>query len=477
MSYLGDLLLNANHAGGDETAARKPPAESAFPLQRPLVLSRSRRDVAILPRQAGKTTAAVLRALHVATLPHTRLVTYITKTLKNAKRLFWRPLLEWAAKLGYDLDHANHGELTFGVPHADGSFCIIELMGAPHHDQVELLRGTQYDLVIVDETQIIRPMVLDEFLAAVIVPGLRARQGALLLIGTPGPVRFGPFFDAWSNDRWAKFKWTAWDNPTTPAGSIEEEIADLGLKPDDARYITEYLGEWYDGFDDRKVWDYDPERNAPDIELPTSARAAGGTWKFSWGIDLASSTDNDALVVLGWRTNDAEHRLYEVDSWQAPGSEDYEDMAEVLKSKRELWQPSCAVGDQGGHGATKIINTIRNRLGIPINATKSTSVEATIRLMNNDLRKGRYRVRRGGALAQDMQMETWEITRTGKREIGGDYHSDLTAAARYAYTAARAFRSEAEPELPKDPDERREVEIRKLIDGWETQRKKGKWGR
>jgi hypothetical protein len=474
MAILGSLLRAARQ---DDSGAssRGLAADSAFPAQRPLVVSTSRRDVAILPRQSGKTTAAVLRALHVARQPSSRLVTYITKTRKNARRLFWRPLLEWAAKLEYDVELANHSALTLAVPHEDGSFCIIELMGAHDLDQVELLRGTQYDLVIVDETQIIRPNVLDEFLGAVIVPGLRARQGALLLMGTPGPVKFGPFFQAWVNPRWTRWKWTAWDNPTTPPGAIEEEIADLGLKPTDARYVTEYLGDWFDGFDDRKVWDYEPERNGPDIELPGDAQSAGGKWRFSWGIDLASSTDNDALVVLGWRTNDPEHRLYEVDSWQAPGSEDYEDLAETLKRKREQWQPSCAVGDQGGHGATKIVNTIRNRLGIPINTVKSTSVETTIRLMNNDLRKGRFRVRRGGALAQDMQMETWEVSRTGKREIGGDYHSDLTAAARYAYTAARAFRSEAEPELPKDPDERRELEIRKQLDVWDRQQKKGKW--
>lgn len=454
------------------------PADLAFPIQRPLVTSPTKRDIAILPRQAGKTTASVLRALEVAQQPHTRLVTYVTKTRRNTKRLFWRPLLEFAAKVGIDIEsNTNWGELTLQVPHADGTYCLIELMGAHDQDKIEDLRGTQYDLVIVDEAQLIRPQMLDSLLSEILEPGCRARGGSILMIGTPGPVKAGPFYEAWAGESWTHHRWTAWENPYTPEGSIEEEVKRLGLKPTDPRYVREYLGQWYDGYDDSRVWDYEPGRNDIDITLPDHHGQSGfETWRFSWGIDLASSQDNDALVVLGWNTKDALRRLYEVDSWQAPGTETIDELEKVLKEKRAQWRPVAAIGDDDGHGAKKILNTLGPRLGIVFTA-KPGDVEGTVRLMNTDLRTERLRVKRGGSLAADMQMETWEINpRTLKRKIGGARHSDLTAAARYAYAAAGAHRAKADPVPPTDPDKRREAEIVAYLKQQEATRKRGRWG-
>lgn len=468
------LRPQSSTVAADGTVAPKP-GDLAFERQRPLVVSETKRDISILPRQAGKTTAAVLRALHVAAQPSARLVTYLTKTRRNAKRLFWRPLLEYAAKVGIDIEaNANHGELTLKVPHADGSYCLIELLGAHDQDQVELLRGTQYDLVIVDEAALIRPSILESLLFEVIVPGCRARKGAILLIGTPGPVRFGPFYEAWVGGKWTQFRWTAWENPHTPPGSIEEEIAQLGLKETDPRYVREYKGEWYDGRDELMVWEYQPGTNDADVILPTAANDPGfQTWRFSWGIDLASSQDNDALVVLGWDTKDAERRCYEVDSWQAPGTELIDDLEKVLREKRLQWKPSAAIGDDDGHGAKKILNTLAPRLGI-VFGKKPGDIEATVRLMNTDFRTRRLRLRRGGALAEDMLMELWEVTKTGKREIGGPRHSDLTAAARYAYVASQAHRAKADPIVATDPNSEAEARVDAQIAAHVRSQKRGR---
>lgn len=470
-------MIDEVAAAGDEpnSSPGLDPASLAFPKQQALVVSTSRRDVACIPRQAGKTTAAVLRAFRVAQQSHARLVSYVTKTKRNGRRLFWRPLKEFAKKLGYDLRAcADNGEMVFSVPHEDGSVCLIEILGAHDEDQIELMLGTQYDLVIIDEAAYIRPLVLETLLKRVLVPGLRARRGAILLIGTPGPIKAGPFYEAWSSEVYAKFRWTAWDNPSTPPGSIEEEIAELKLAPEDAIYVTEYLGEWYDGPDSRRVWQYDPDRDSPDIELPTSAEAAGGMWKFSWGVDLASSKDNDALVVWGWRTDDEQRRLYEVDAWEGPGTELIDDLEAVLRAKRAQWRPSAAVGDQGGHGAKKILRTLAPRVGIHFQ-DKPTDVEATVRLMNSDFRAGRLKVRRGGKLAQDMQMEVWDLSKAGKRVISAPSHSDLTSSARYGYAAAAAFRSKGPPAAPTDPAEQLLAKIREQQALQSAARNRSRW--
>lgn len=418
--------------------------DRAFPAQLPMVASTGRYDVCVTSRQSGKTTGAALRALDVALTPGTQRVTYVTLTRGNAKRLFWGPLLQHAGELGVDVDqHANHSELTLKVPRPDGA-AVIELLGAHNDDDVEKFRGATYDLVIIDEAQSIRATVLDLLLKRVIGPGLWARKGAVLMIGTPGPVKYGPFYDFWVGDRWQHFHWTAFDNPHIPEGEIAANAEMLGLHPGHPTYKREVLGEWEVDLS-ALVWEYDPVANAPDIALPESAEAAGKDWCFSWGLDLGFQ-DRDALVVLGWNRRDSAQRIYEVDHWQE-NHKDVDQLHAVLRSKRDRWKPSTITGDTGGHGAVKVLKTLESRLGTSIQP-KPPSVDVSIGLVNDDMRTRRLRIRPGTPLAEDLRMEVWEVNlRTGKRTIGGDYHSDLTAAMRYAHHAAFAFHSKAKPVL------------------------------
>lgn len=459
---------------------RLTPLALAFAQQKPLVSSTNQFDIAVLPRQAGKTTAAVLRAVYVAEQLHARLVTYITKTRRNAKRIFWRPLLEWASKAGHNVSkNANHSDLTLRIDHSDGSYCLIELMGAHDIDKILDLRGTQYDLVIIDEAGFIRTAVLEMLLSEVIRPGIRIRRGSILLIGTPGPLKLGPFYEAFVSGGWQSFRWTAYDNPATPLGSIEEEVKALGLKETDPRYIREYLAQWSDGRDDLMVWQYEPGRDDPDITLPSSANDNGfEAWRYSWGVDIASNKDNDALVVLGWDTKDDRRRLYQVDEWEGPGSEIVDDFEKVLQEKKERWKPSRLIGDISGHGAQKIVKTFAAKLRLKLDA-KPTDVEGTVRLMNTDFRTERFKVLRGGKLGDDMRREFWRVVEKSdgsvKREIDKATHSDLTAAARYAYMAAKAHRSEADPVVPNDEEAKNERMIQEYLARVDAQKKKRRW--
>ncbi len=190
---------------------------------------------------------------------------------------------------------------------------------------------------------------------------------------------------------------------------------------------------------------------------------------------MASSQDNDALVVLGWNTKDPQRRIYEVDSWQQPGTEVIDTLERVLREKKAQWRPSAAMGDDQGHGAKKILNTLAPRLGIVFQQKAGHDVEATVRLMNTDLRLGRYRVRRGHDLATDMQMEVWDLKKNGKRTIGGARHSDLTSSARYAYLASRAHFSKGEQAPLTDPDEIAEAQYDKAMAAQQERQNRGRW--
>jgi hypothetical protein len=427
------------------------PSALSFPAQRPMVESTTRYDVCVTSRQSGKTNGAALRALRVALTKGTQRVTYITITRLNAKRLFWEPLLQWAAKLGINVqEQANHAELTLRVPRPDG-VAVIELMGAHNDDDVEKFRGATYDLVIIDEAQSIRATVLELLMKRVLGAGLWARKGSVLMIGTPGPVKFGPFYDYWQGGKWQRFHWTAFDNPHIPEGEIAANAEMLGLSPEHPTYKREVLGQWEVDLS-ALVWEYDPIANEPDITLPVSAEAAGPDWRFSWGLDLGFQ-DRDALVVLGWRKTDHDKRIYAVDQWQE-NHKDVDQLHAVLRQKRDRWRPFTAVGDTGGHGAVKVLKTLEARLAMAINP-KPPSVDVSVGLVNDDMRTRRLRIPSGTALAEDLRLEVWEVNiRTGKRTIGGDYHSDLTPAMRYAHSAAYAYRSKQAPPEPTESEKR-----------------------
>ncbi len=427
------------------------PAQLSFPAQLPMVNSDGRYDVCVTSRQSGKTTGAALRALRVAMRPGTKRVTYITITRLNAKRLFWEPLLEQARKLGIDVDrHANHAELTLKVPRKDGT-AVVELMGAHNDDDVEKFRGATYDLVIIDEAQSIRATVLELLMKRVLGAGLWARRGSVLMIGTPGPVKFGPFYDYWQGGKWARFHWTAFDNPHIPEGEIAANAEMLGLSPEHPTYKREVLGQWEVDLS-ALVWEYDPILNQVDIEVPESAEKAGPDWRFSWGIDLGFQ-DRDALVVLGWKRNDPDRRIYVVDQWQQ-NHQDVDMLHALLRQKRDKWKPFRIVGDTGGHGAVKVLKTLEARLGTPI-LPKPPSVEVSVGLVNDDMRTRRLRIPHGTPLAEDLRLEVWEVNlRSGKRTIGGDYHSDLTPALRYAHSAAYAYLAKAPKPEPTEAEKR-----------------------
>jgi len=146
----------------------------------------------------------------------------------------------------------------------------------------------------------------------------------------------------------------------------------------------------------------------------------------------------------------------------------------VLREKRRQWHPSCAVGDDGGHGARKVLNTLAPRLSLRFQP-KPMSVEATVRAMNTDLRTGRLKLPRDSALAQDMQMEVWEVSKTGKRTIGGPRHSDLTSSARYAYAASTAFRNPEPKPVETDPRKLREAQIIAYLNGQQNKKRQSRW--
>jgi hypothetical protein len=424
-----------------------------FPAQRALVRDSARYRVAVCSRRAGKTVASAVLLLERALAKPRSSHVYVTLSRVNAKRIVWRQLLDLnhAHRLG---GVANETELYLRLPNR----ATIYLSGAKDHSEIEKFRGLSLDTCVIDEGQAFRPY-LRTLIDDVIVPCLWDTQGALVLIGTPGPVPVGPFHEAWTGRTWRKHAWTILDNPwiermtgKSPAMILAEERERRGIGEDDPTYQRESLGRWVRD-ESALVVCYDPSRNDYQ-ERP------GGVWSYVFGVDLGTD-DADAVAVLGWPEHS--RTLYLVEEYVERGNGLTELMTHVERM-RKIYDPRRIVIDTGGIGK-KISEEIRRRWGVPVEPAEKTRKLEHIALMNDALRTGALLAKRDSVFAGDSALLQWEPDAKG-RVISGAYHSDIIDAVLYGYRAAGHYLEEPPVEKRDEGEEWEAAEEEKRCHPW-----------
>jgi len=240
------------------------------------------------------------------------------------------------------------------------------------------------------------------------------------------------------------------DNRFYPNAQAEYELAlkTRGLTKDHPIVQSEFFGELVTN-PEALVWEYDPQRNHCD-PLEHGA-CTPDVWRFAMGIDLGFQ-DRDAIVILGWRKDDPEHRLFVMEQWQK-NHQDVDQLAAVVMPLYHKWRPVSVVGDHGGHGAVKVLETLANRLGITMER-KPGDLLVSIGLVNDDFRAGRLKVPPGTPVAADARLETWDQNSPVKQVDKSGYHSDIMAALRYAHEGARHYQGKAPKPEPTREEKR-----------------------
>ena len=121
---------------------------------------------------------------------------YVTSTLKNAKRLIWPTLKKLNTK--YALGGVpNETEAFMRFPNVENE-PVIYLGGAKDKEEIEKIRGYEGGIkrAAIDEVQAIRASILTTLVDDIIEPSLFDYDGTLSLVGTPGPVLAGYFYEA-----------------------------------------------------------------------------------------------------------------------------------------------------------------------------------------------------------------------------------------------------------------------------------------
>lgn len=436
-----ELAKRAKDKEAEKNAPKFTIEEFCFAKQRKFVKDKSRFKTAVCSRRAGKTVACAVDLLHTAKNKAGITCLYITLSRTNAKKIIWRELLR-LNKL-YKLNGRVDGsELSITFEHDNGEESIIYISGAKDSQEIEKFRGLALYKVYIDECQSFR-QYLQELIDDVIVPALFDYNGSLILIGTPGPVSAGVFYEAAHNKSWSQHKWTIMDNPhikmksgKDPKQILKEERERRGISESDPTYRRESLGEWVSDTN-ALVYHYNVNKNDYDT-VPQTKRMY-----YILGMDIGYE-DADAIAVFGW--SDAFEEVYLVEEF-VENKLSITELVSQIKILQAKYKPVKMVMDAGALGK-KIQEEIRYRHGLNIEAADKHRKFEFIELMNDDLRTGKLKIKKESQLAQDYNLIQWDRTTPGKLKVSDIFHSDIADAALYAWREGKHYAYEMRKEMP-----------------------------
>ncbi len=396
---------------------------------------------AVCSRRSGKTVSCAAHLVDTAIKNADVVCLYITLARNNAKKLIWKELLKINTmyKLGGVPDST---ELSLTFP----NLSVIYLSGAKDSSEIEKFRGLALKLCYIDECQSFRTYI-QELIDDVLEPALLDHAGMLCLIGTPGPLPSGYFYQCSEGDNsWSKHKWTFFDNPfvVSKSGQTHQALLNRVLTRrnvtiDDPSIQREFYGKW--ALDSDSLWiKYHQEMDDYD-QLPDNM-----VWNYILGIDLGFN-DADALAVVAWSEQTPNTYLVEELVVARQGLTELVDQIKVLDTKYKF---SKMVIDEGGLGK-KLAEEMRRRHHLPVQAADKARKQENVAFLNAALKAGRFKARKRSRFAQDsFLVEVDRDKSTPDRiRLSDTYHSDIIDAVLYAYRESPAFTYEPAKVKPK----------------------------
>ena len=236
----------------------------------------SRMKALLCTRRAGKSYAAGLMLLEAAYKNPGVSCLYVALTRASAKRIMWKDVLKAIDREQGLQCRFNETELSATLP--NGSIIYLLGMDADEQEKEKAL-GQKFMAVAVDEAASYN-VNLHEIVYGILKPATADYRGTIALIGTPGNMKRGVFYDLtrgqdpsapgqWEKDGWSCYRWTAFENPKV-AEQWKAEIEDLRLANPAIEqtpiFQQHYLGKWVTD-DTKLVYRFESGRNTFD-ELP-----------------------------------------------------------------------------------------------------------------------------------------------------------------------------------------------------------------
>lgn len=401
---------------------------------RKYVKTRGKRNAVRTPRRVGKTVHEGLRLLDGVFEPPFGNQLYVTDTLKNAKRRVWPTIRKLNQKYGLGgVPNETEGFIKFaGLPNEPHIF----LGGAKDQSEIDKIRGYEggFKRVVIDEAQSIRQSIMTELVDDVIEPSLMDYNGELDVVGTPGPIAAGYFYDidvGKNKDGWDHFFWSIADNPflAEKSGiSTEQYLRDLRERRKwteaTPAYIRQYLGQWVTDADSLALH-YLASRNACGWQ-----QGPEPGWHYILCFDIGFD-DADAIGVLGWAPHERRLRLVKEIIKRKQG---ITELGNQLKAEWLLFKPMACVGDLGALGK-KIGEELKQRWQIPVEAADKQRKAEHVALLDDALITGQFLAPPDSVFAEDCDLIQWDDDAKSKGILtfAPVPHSDIIDAILYGF--------------------------------------------
>lgn len=392
---------------------------------------------AVCSVRAGKTTACAADLISTALGSPGTTGLYITLARLSGKRIVWPELHRITNQFKLD---CVFNETELSIKFANGSF--IYCLGANTETETEKLRGlSNVALVYIDESQAFRAH-LRELVEDVLVKRLYDTNGRCRLIGTPGPIPSGYFYEASQSKQWSQHAWTLHQNPwiekksgKSVAELIAQDMARKGVGLDDPSIQRECFGRWV--LDSSSLLlEYNKSLNGYDL-MPI------GNYNYILGIDLGFD-DCDSLSVLAWsNSSPVTYLVEEIVTEKQLIEQLMEQINGIIKR-----YPICKmVADSGGLGK-KIIESLRARYALPIEPADKTGKIANYSLLNNALRTGNFKAKATSRFAQDCNILEKDRDKSTPEKVVVKGHSDAIDSVLYAFKESPAYAYTPPPRAP-----------------------------
>lgn len=411
--------------------------DDGFSAQASFIRDESSLVIGFCTRRAGKSYAAGLRLFQAALAHPGSSCLYIALTRDSAKKIAWKDVLKTINRK-HDLGCKFNGtELSCTLP--NGS--TIYLLGVDSDEQEkQKLLGQKYSIVIIDEAASFS-IDLNELVFGILKPAVADYRGTICLIGTPGNLKKGLFFDLtsgetkshWSRNGWSCHQWTAFDNPYMSANwkaEINELKANNPRVEETPLFKQHYLGQWV--VDDSKlVYRYLAGRNDFNGALP----ARVGEYRYVLGIDLGYENAT-AWTVGAYHEHDKD--LYVLESFK----ESRLDISAVALRTTALCRKYDFDRIQIDNANKQAVEEMRKRHGIPLHAADKTGKSDFIELMNAEFIMGRIKI---GPDAHPLKDEyvglVWD-EKTDKRQEHPSCDNHCADSALYMWRYCYSYLSE-----------------------------------
>lgn len=401
-----------------------------FEKQLPFAQSKVRYQTACCTRRSGKTVGELAKLLDVVSEKAGSVGLYITRSRINAKRIAWEILKGLNAE--YKLGGSElEGELCLKMPNGSR----VYLTGCMDLSEVENFRGLPLSIVVIDETQSFGTFLLQKLVDEVLTPALMDFAGVLVLVGTPGPVPVGYFYNCVTSPEWTHFAWSVFDNPyiekksgQTPQQLLDAELKRRGVDVNDPVIQREWFGRWV--LDPNVlVFRYDAALNHRLIPKPVASQLHHQHHVI--GVDFGYY-DADAIAVLGWSDDSPTLDLVEE---VVTAKQHITPLMDKVRAMEAKYQPLAIVADFASLGM-KIAGEISARTQVPVEAADKMRKLEHIEWLNDAMRTGRFFAPNHSRFAQDCALVEWDKTNPEKPKISTRFHSDICDAVLYAYVRA-----------------------------------------